>query len=514
LEQLIGSQSFFASIERQFGLRRINLVGLAIITAWALSPLGGQSSLRLLSTRPFPIAIDATIQYQSVEGFGERTLFDMHMEEYSWASYAVPFMTAFQTAFKYASEPRDLFGNLRIPDIKSVVWEDVYSHNASDSHVVQDTSNLTYTSLFGVPIVDIPTSGNVTFTLESAYWEINCDPFAPHTHFTDFDESFPPGRMSPGPSGPSFQLYIDFLQRKKNMWPTGNDFVFDFRYSTKTSMTEFSMNDTGVRTANCTASFRLVESEVDCEAGDCSVQRMRHGKRDISHMFRKATADGDYYQLNWYWYFECLCSVLGGATRSTATSELPEWWMMNPDVALGYSPWRYEYANVSTLPPEVFSRRLQVVMNTFWDATLNGTYRTGNLTSEGLGSELMNSSAWNTTHALGSHYQGDQYICNTTFAALTIVISWLLFTAAGVSVFLGIITRAPDILGYVSSLARDDPYFMRHVPSHLDGLETTRVLRDERVIIGDVHKEAGTGHVAFASMETRPGRVNRTRQYN
>jgi hypothetical protein len=514
LEQLIGSQSFFASIERQFGLRHINLLGLAIITAWVLSPLGGQSSLRLLSTRPFSIAIDSTIQYQSVEGFGNRTLFDMHMDENFWSFYAAPFTTALQTAIKYVSEPRDLFGNPRIPDINSVAWENMYSQNTSDLHAVQDTSNLTYTSLFGVPVVDIPTLGNVTFTLESSYWEINCDPFAPNTYSLDSNVSDLYDRILEDPYGPSFLLDKQVLRQKNNTWPTGNDFVFGFRYSTKTS---FRHSSIGVMKANCTASFRLVESEVDCEAGDCSVQRMRHGKRDMSHIFRRMNGEGEDFRSNWYWYFQCLCRVLGGATRGdkhTTSSELPELWMMNPEIAPGSSKRYYNYANVSTLPPEVFSRRLQVVMNTFWDATVNATYRTGNLTSEGLGSELMNSSAWNTTNALGSRYQGDQYICNTTFAALTIVISWLLFTAAGVSVFLGIITRAPDILGYVSSLARDDPYFMRHVPSHLDGLETTRELRDVRVIIGDVQKEAAIGHVAFASMETRAGRVNRTRQYN
>jgi hypothetical protein len=153
-------------------------------------------------------------------------------------------------------------------------------------------------------------------------------------------------------------------------------------------------------------------------------------------------------------------------------------------------------------------------MNTFWDATLNSTYRTGNLTSQGLGNKVMSSWAWNATNALGSRYGGDQYICNTAFAALTIVISLLLFTAASISVLLGIVTKAPDILGYVSSLARDDPYFKKHVPSHLDGLETTRALRNVHVVVGDVRKEAVIGHIAFASMENGPGRVSKKRLYD
>lgn len=86
--------------------------------------------------------------------------------------------------------------------------------------------------------------------------------------------------------------------------------------------------------------------------------------------------------------------------------------------------------------------------------------------------------------------------------------------AASVSVILGVITRAPDVLGYVSTLARDDPYFDKYVPSHLDGLEATRALRDVRVIIGDVHQEAVVGHVAFASMHIGPGRVSKKRLYD
>ena len=49
LEQLIGSQSRAGSVERWIVLRRFNLVGIAIVALWLLSPLGGQSSLRILS---------------------------------------------------------------------------------------------------------------------------------------------------------------------------------------------------------------------------------------------------------------------------------------------------------------------------------------------------------------------------------------------------------------------------------------------------------------------------------
>jgi hypothetical protein len=75
-------------------------------------------------------------------------------------------------------------------------------------------------------------------------------------------------------------------------------------------------------------------------------------------------------------------------------------------------------------------------------------------------------------------------------------------------------TFASDILGYVSTLARDNPYFDKHVPSHLDGLQAARALRDVRVTIGDVHKKQDVGHVAFASVDVGPERVNIKRMYD
>jgi hypothetical protein len=118
------------------------------------------------------------------------------------------------------------------------------------------------------------------------------------------------------------------------------------------------------------------------------------------------------------------------------------------------------------------------------------------------------------TNATGIRYDGEHYVCNTTFTALTIIISWLLFMTAIISAVLGFVTKAPDILGYVSTLARDNPYFDKRVPSHLDGLQAARALRDVRVTIGDVHKKQDVGHVAFASVDVGPERVNIRRMYD
>jgi hypothetical protein len=48
LEQLVGCQSVFTALERQITLRYWSVVGLLSVLVWLLSPVGGQSALRLL----------------------------------------------------------------------------------------------------------------------------------------------------------------------------------------------------------------------------------------------------------------------------------------------------------------------------------------------------------------------------------------------------------------------------------------------------------------------------------
>lgn len=48
LEQLVGAQSLFSSLERQFVVRSWAISSLFISLTWLLSPLGGQSALHLV----------------------------------------------------------------------------------------------------------------------------------------------------------------------------------------------------------------------------------------------------------------------------------------------------------------------------------------------------------------------------------------------------------------------------------------------------------------------------------
>lgn len=129
--------------------------------------------------QPVKMAVNTTVKYHSVEGFQEHTLFDYHMEEYNWPLYSPLYVTALQTSRQNLDEPRDQFGNVRIPDISSLVPNNGTFEANFNWHDIGSEVVPTYTSLYGVPMVDIPKSGNISFTLDFSYWEIRCSPFVP-----------------------------------------------------------------------------------------------------------------------------------------------------------------------------------------------------------------------------------------------------------------------------------------------------------------------------------------------
>jgi hypothetical protein len=470
---------------------------VAIITAWLLSPLGGQASLRLLSTKLREIPTTTSVGYHAFEThdnfshIGQATL-----EEYYWQSYGPTFLTALQTARYNLNEPRDFFSNIKIPDMATLGAV----NETSGWYDVAQTSSPVYTSLIGIPIADIPSSGNVSFVVESAYWELRCKRFG--SNFTlerinNTDLEYNIRKIQWGVEGPSFGLDASL-----GRWTNDTSFTFD--YLSKLSRTT-------AMPAPCVAGLRVVESEISCKSAVCGVGRMRNSKRNATILIDQKMTRGPRMS------FLKLClflpgSDLGPKNYGTKSSELIEQWILDPGLQHEMKNWdSWNGIDLSTVPTEDFNHRLQIVFNTFWESLMGVNYLVANSTTIQANDTIP---PWNTTTATGMRYDGEQYVCNKIFAAITIVISFLLFMTASAAGVLGYFTKAPDILGFMSTHARDNPYFKEHVPSHMDGLEAARVLRDVRVMVGDVHKMEDVGHVAFASADVGATRISSNRLYD
>lgn len=59
----MGSLTIFGAIELQVLLRTFDLLGVSHVVLWALSPLGGQASLRLLDTGVQRAVTNQTLRY-------------------------------------------------------------------------------------------------------------------------------------------------------------------------------------------------------------------------------------------------------------------------------------------------------------------------------------------------------------------------------------------------------------------------------------------------------------------
>lgn len=111
-----------------------------------------------------------------------------------------------------------------------------------------------------------------------------------------------------------------------------------------------------------------------------------------------------------------------------------------------------------------------------------------------------------SNNGLNFHYE-NRYKVNWILFAVFASACVLLFSAAVAGIALKTLTPTPDVLGYVSSLTRDNPYV--EVPkggSTLDGIERSLMLKDLQLQLGDVAPETDrAGHIALGSRNRTKG---------
>ncbi|KAH7077763.1 hypothetical protein BKA63DRAFT_593014 [Paraphoma chrysanthemicola] len=501
---ILGCQSIFSTLERQITLRKLDALGISILVAWFISPLGGQASLRLLSTKPLTSTNNSTVSYYPWQEYPQKSYIQSaDLAQKRWSLYGPLYMTAVQTSRQSLPEPMDLFGFVKIPDIRYLDQDNDTVTSASGVwHIVGNTTLIMYTSILGVPVVGLPDLGNYSFELVSHYWEVDC-------HSMDqlpLGSAWPPtpssnsSRPTCGEDQcPTFHIRVDE--------GNSNDGIITFDYL---SMQHQPSEDVKITSASCSASPVVVESHIQCHDRSCAVRALRRLKINAAEVWSNATLTHSPLSV-----FQKISEWMPGADLGStqgniSTSELIEHWMVNNDLSTLEDP-AHPYIDLMTqLPLVIFTRRLQTAINTFWDASLGSGTRMNDLQR----ALDMDASTWINTNTTVTRTEGDVYSCNTELAIVTIMAALVLFTAANLSLVLGLITRTPDTLGFVSSSASNNPYFTHYASSSLSGLEISRAMRDVKVRIGDVKSEETIGHIALATMDANPKKLSWTRLYD
>ncbi|CAO2655975.1 Nn.00g047780.m01.CDS01 [Neocucurbitaria sp. VM-36] len=508
LEQLVGCQSVFSALERQFCLRSWSVVGLLSIVVWLLSPVGGQSALRLLGQESNDITSTSTVRYMDPQTISSSVIQGASSANSGRSTFTSIFLAALLSSSKYQATSMDLWGNIKLP-----IYRYIENNTSDEWKQISNTTgaNVTYASLIGVPIVGPPSNGYTTFNIKARQFDITCSS----------NELM--GKNESGFGNMTATWKLRPLNQSKNCGNVTDCAVPDCDgypcpILSKSLANEDDPDNTTFSVASCEISFDYFESGVRCNGTSCAVYQMR--KLDL--FGDGYTEDEDDFTRNNYignemTFLPTLDNYNVGSAAARGSTNM-EKWMMDPTNFIGA---RYDNVELHRLSPEVFAERLTILYNTFFQSTYGtlalGGHLPSNLTQTGLivGPSYGTNVTFNGTEANLLQESKPVYKTNWKWFTALLVCSLVLLIAAYVGLVLKYITLAPDIIGYASSLTLLNPY----VPTPtggttLHGLERAALLHDLPVRIGDVCANEPVGAIAFAKADNgRVARLDRKRYY-
>ncbi|KAF2116109.1 hypothetical protein BDV96DRAFT_42997 [Lophiotrema nucula] len=482
LEQLVGCTSLFSALERQIALRSWSVLGLLMTLIWLLSPLGGQSALRLLDTEEKTGQSNGNFNYLNPLAMQGSFLEGASSANSGRSTYTSLFLAALLSSTKYQTTPMDLWGNVKMPAYSSIA-----NTTTEDWKPVDHTQNVTYASLIGIPVAGV-NQGNSTFNLKARQWDITCN--------SNKEESREESKF--GNLTATWKL--NYTSSRCGGYPCG------IISKSLDSTENFSV-------ATCQLTYDYVEAQIACNGTSCQANSLR--KLDL--LTDGYTNDTDAFTRSVMFSntFSLLPTVdnFDVADAGARGSTNMEKWIFDPWNFIGAT---YDNVDLYKLDPSVLGERLTMIWNSFWQSTYATTALGGNLPKNLTSlSDSDFSLTFNGTAAQITTFEGTIYKTNWKWFVLLLISSVVLQIAAYAGLVLKYITLAPDIIGYASSLTLLNPY----VPTPtggttLHGLERAALLYNLKVRIGDVCPGEPVGAIAVAKADGGlVGKLERRRWY-
>jgi hypothetical protein len=172
----MASQSVWGTVESQLLMQRLTVVGANLLFLWALSPLGGQASLRLMQRDVKETYTASKLRYMTT-GPAATTwgLSSTYIDSGKFADAGALYTAALLAPLATKVGPRDPWGNVKFPNLEAV------SSRPDESGWMTVSSNISapesYSSLVGLPIVGLPSAASSNFSLQYTYLTVNCSSF-------------------------------------------------------------------------------------------------------------------------------------------------------------------------------------------------------------------------------------------------------------------------------------------------------------------------------------------------
>lgn len=575
----MASQSVWGTFESQLLMQRLTVVGVNLLFLWALSPLGGQASLRLMTRSLRASHKSGKLRYMTTGPAATMWgLSTTYIDNGKFADAGALYTAALLAPLSTKLGTQDPWGNVKIPSLQSV------NSSSPDSNgwytVPKDASSPEdYSSLVGLPIVGLPSRDSSSFNLQYTYLALDCQPFtqAPYpgvngsdnyytTNYTKLDD------MAPGqvwfekeeddpfgnPMGDRNSFFMDttrsfpwgikvgddqdlFMGRLNGFFGNYNtslmpekeltmnrELLFVSQYATTNSG-----NEIGLNIATCSLSQTHVEAFVQCKASTCATTKLRKSLEDTRSTSLTGLEHGT--------IMFAFAKQFPRAVKFTTGSSPTEHFLANTSAfpfvqQVGHPPSDVMFTNLSRVSPDLFSKRLSLVMNTFYQLSIQPTGYFGSLpqnlslygpdtdTFDDINAYLPKNltatehtfSDWYTTFEQQTQDIKSPFIaattsaiitateqifvCNFAWLALLLAASTITLITGGVALVLKRRTLGPELFGFVTSMTYENPWVK--VPdggTTLDAMERARLLKDLEVYVGDVRGSDRVGHIALAA---------------
>lgn len=180
IEQWLGSRTLFSAFLTQVKLGGLNVIGLSMTIAWALSPLGAQSILRVMGTGPRDVNTNGSVTYLDTNTPSAFTVYNIidsspHGQDIPAVINSI-YAASLMSADSIKSSGQDSWGNIKIP----YFFPDADSLSADAWVSLPVDGSVEYSSLVGLPfVVDIDPMPGVrsNFMVETSHIQLQCSPF-------------------------------------------------------------------------------------------------------------------------------------------------------------------------------------------------------------------------------------------------------------------------------------------------------------------------------------------------
>lgn len=491
LEYLLYSRTVFSAIMAPITLKTIDVLTPFLFLLWAISPLGGQAGLRVISAQE-----SFTNTTQNFTYLAFISTFTNGGINSASAAPLIPINALFTAAVivpaKKKNLPQDQFGNVKIPIYESL--PSLSREIDSDWRSVPDSSDFQWSSLTGLPVHNLPSTGVSRFTMNTGYMVTTCN-VSGHNWAEGYRQSL---AQYQGWSGANYALTPGFT----NPFAPAN-----FTFRSLDIYSNGGSRDNILTVASCNITMHYVEVQIKCDGQTCQPYAVRPSKNLAMHKpnDKITSLNATYYTpINGLGQKDILYTAFfAGFTNATSPTVGCDTVMCPPSAIEAYlvdpvNPLLQSHTSkIWEIGNELVSQRFTQLINTYWIDSIAPFAVLGNFSSAY--SNFGTTQQYNTDSTIGIIMSCEMIVkCDYKWFVIMLVCSLVLFMVGLATVVLVACRRGPDVLDKFSSLLRDNPYAnIPHRSSMEDAVDQSKRLRDLRVRMGDVRPEEDLGYIAI-----------------